>query len=119
MTYSIDFRRKVLSIKEQENLNDEETALRFGIGTATLTRWKTKLEPQPTRNKPATKIDRAALAKDVEIYPDAYQYERAERLGCSQRGIGEALKRLKITYKKKRCRIRKPTTTHGNASKPD
>jgi hypothetical protein len=36
----------------------------------------------------------------VEIYPDAYQYERAERLGCSQRGIGEALKRLKITYKK-------------------
>lgn len=100
MTYSIDFRRKVLSIKEQENLSDEETALRFGIGIASLTRWKARLEPQQTRNKSATKINMDALAKDVEMYPDAYQYERAERLGVSQRGICQALKRLKISYKK-------------------
>ena len=58
-----------------------------------------RLEPCLTRNKPATKIDMAALAKDVEIYPDAYQYECAERFDVSQRGIGDALKRLKISYK--------------------
>ena len=40
------------------------------------------------------------LGQDVGLYPDAYQYERAERLGCSRRGIGNALKRLKISRKK-------------------
>jgi transposase len=34
MTYSTDFRRKVLCIKEQENLTTKEAAKRFGIGTA-------------------------------------------------------------------------------------
>ena len=42
-----------------------------------------------------------ALAHDVEQQPDAFQQERADRFGCIQRGIGEALKRLKITRKKK------------------
>ena len=100
MTYSLDFRRKVLSIKNKENLTFEETAIRFEISKASLTRWSICLAPKKTRNKPATKIDMEALKKDVELYPDAYQYERAARLGASQRGIGHALKRLKISYKK-------------------
>ena len=41
-----------------------------------------------------------ALARDVEAYPDAYQYERAARLGVSIRCVGYALKRLGVTYKK-------------------
>ena len=41
-----------------------------------------------------------ALARDVEAYPDAYQYERAARLGVSVRCVGYALKRLGVTYKK-------------------
>lgn len=100
MTYSIDFRRKVLFIKEKEGLTFEETAKRFDIGVASIVRWSSRLEPCLTRNKPATKINMDALAKDVEMYPDAYQYERAERFNVSQRGIGNALKRLKISRKK-------------------
>jgi transposase len=100
MTYSIDFRKKVLSIKDKEKLTLEETAIRFGVGIASIVRWSSRLEPQLTRNKPATKIDMAALAKDVEMYPNAYQYERAERFKVSQRGIGNALKRLKANNKK-------------------
>jgi len=42
----------------------------------------------------------AELALDVEQEPDAFQHERAERFGCSQRGICAALKRLKISRKK-------------------
>ena len=38
--------------------------------------------------------------KEVELYPDAYQYESAERLGISRRGIGYALKRLGMSRKK-------------------
>ena len=101
MTYSIDFRRKVFSIKQKEGLSFEQTAQRFNIGKTTLVRWTKKLEPDKNRNKPATKIDMEALRNDVKQYPDAYNYERAKRLGVSTNGIWWALKRLNITYKKK------------------
>ena len=100
MTYSIDFRRQALLIKAKENLTFDEIAKRFGIGRASVVRWSKPIEAQRTRNKPATKIDMEALKQDVEEYPDAYQYERAKRLGVSQRGIGYALKRLGISCKK-------------------
>ena len=64
-------------------------------------RWAKNIELKTMRNKPATKIDMEALKKDVEAYPDAYQYERAQRLNVSKTGIGYALKRLGVTYVKK------------------
>ena len=100
MTYSLDFRKKVLNLKTEEKLSYEETANRFKIGKTTLVRWYWKLEPQTTRNKPATKIDMEALKQDLNDYPDGYQYERAERLGCTRGGIYHALKRLGVIYKK-------------------
>jgi transposase len=100
MTYSADLRKKVLLIKEQEKLSFEEVAERFGVGKASVFRWSKRLEAKRTRHKPATKINGEALKKDVAMYPDAYQYERAERFGVSQRGICWALKRLGISYKK-------------------
>lgn len=100
MTYSVDFRRKVLEIKERESLSIEEAAVRFGVGQASIFRWTKRLEPRRTRNRPSVKIDRDQLVRDVEKHPDAYQHERAERLGCSQRGISDALKRLGISRKK-------------------
>ena len=101
MAYSIDFRRKVLEIKDQDGLSLEETALRFGVSKSSVSRWAKRLEPCLTRNKSATKITPDRLIRDVEQHPDAYQHERAERFGCcSQRGICEALKRLKISRKK-------------------
>jgi transposase len=100
MSYSIDFRRKVLEIKAKDDLSFEETAFRFGVSKSSVSRWAKRLEPCRTRNKPATKIDLDQLIRDVEQHPDAYQHERAKRFGCSQRGIGYALKRLKISRKK-------------------
>lgn len=100
MTYSVDFRKKVLQIRAKEDLSIEAVALRFGVGKASVMRWLIELAPKKTRNKPATKIDMESLKKDVEEYPDSYQYERASRLGVSKSGIGFALKRLGVTYKK-------------------
>ena len=60
-------------------------------------RWSKRIEAQHPRHKPATKIDMDALKQDVEAYPDAYQYERAERFGVSRRTIGYAWKRLGIS----------------------
>jgi transposase len=101
MTYSLDFRKKVLAVKERENLSFEDVALRFDIGSKnTVFRWTKQLEPCTTRNKPATKIDMDALVRDVELYPDAYQYERAQRLSVSESCVQAALKRLNISHKK-------------------
>lgn len=107
--YSMDFRKPVFLIKERENLSIAEVAKRFGLGKDTVFRWSKRIEMRCTRNQPATKIPPNELKQDVEKYPDAYQYERAKRLGVSQRGIGYALKRLGISRKKKRSHILKPT----------
>lgn len=100
MTYSLDFRKKVLKIRQQEGLSIEAVAIRFGVGKASVMRWLIELEPKKNRNKSPTKIDMDALKKDIENYPDSYQYERAQRLGASTSGISWALKRLDVTYKK-------------------
>lgn len=100
MTYPQRFREQVLKIREQEQLSYEETAKRLGVGIASIVRWTKRIEPKLKRNKGATKIDMQALAQDVKAHPDAYQYERARRFGVSQRGIGGALQRLKLSRKK-------------------
>ena len=100
MTYSLDFRLKVLSVKEKESLSVVETAERFCVGLASIVRWSKKAEPQKRRYKAPTKINMEALKEDIVLYPDAYQYERAERLHVSRTGIWHALKRLRVTYKK-------------------
>jgi transposase len=100
VTYPLAFRRKVMSIKAKEGLTFAETAKRFGVGIASITRWSQKLEPQTTRYKPPVKLNMEGLKKDIEQYPDAYQYERASRLGVTAQGIWHAMRRLNITVKK-------------------
>ena len=100
MSYSLDFRKQVFKIREQEKLTDQEVCSRFGISTRSLYWWKQNLIPLGKRNKPATKIDMEALKKHVEEFPDAYQYERAAFFGVSPNCILYALRRLNISYKK-------------------
>ena len=70
------------------------------MSKTTLMKWKHGIVPKTRRNKPTISVDMEALKRDIEEYPDAYQYERAERLGCGRGGIYHALKRLGVTYKK-------------------
>ena len=100
MTYSLDFRQKILLIKKEEKLSLDEAAKRFKVGRASIFRWTKQLQPKLTRNKPATKIKMKGLETDVEKFPDAYLSERAKRLGVSISCVWYALKRLSITYKK-------------------
>jgi transposase len=100
MAYSSDFRHKVLSVRYKERLTIAQVAALFCVGVASVIRWVKNPIPQKTRNKPATKIDMDALARDVRDDPDAYQYERAHRFGVSVQGINYALRRLGVSYKK-------------------
>ena len=63
---------KVLSVRKAEGLTIAQVSTRFCVGIATVTRWLKRIEPQLTRIKPATKIDRIVLARDVREHPDAY-----------------------------------------------
>ena len=99
MAYSLDFRRKVLSVREKKGLTIAEVAARFDVGVASVTRWVKNIhrKPQGFRQR---KIDLDVLRQDIRDYPDAYQYERAKRLGVAQNAIFLALKKLGVTYKK-------------------
>lgn len=118
MTYSLDFRRHVLCIKQKEGLTFEQTAQRFCVGSASIKRWSKTLHPKPYIRK-SRKIDLTELRLDVEQYPDSYQYERAVRFNVSVSSINAALKQIGMTYKKS------PTTSQGERrsaailSKPD
>lgn len=99
MTYSLDMRKKILKIRVEEGLSMAKVAKRFGVGVASVMRWSNNIDCIKKRNR-STKIDKEALKRDVEQYPDAYQYERAARLGVSKYCVWYSLKRLNITYKK-------------------
>ena len=98
--YSLDFRKQVFKIQKQEKLTFEQTSERFGIALRTLFNWHKNLEPKPTKERPAIKIDMERLKKHVEEYPDAYQYERAKAFKVSPWAILKALRRLGKTVKK-------------------
>ena len=100
MTYPLKFREKVFATKEKFQLTYQQTSDRFDIPIRTLFRWQQKMEPCSHRNKPATKIDMEALAKEVKESPDDYQWERALRFHVTQPAITKALQRLNVSYKK-------------------
>ena len=99
MTYSIDYRKQVLS-SITDDMIIREAALFYGLSTSTIHSWQKSLAPKTTRNKAPTKIPDDALIEDVKRYPDDYSYERARRLNCSKTSIFNALKRLGISQKK-------------------
>ena len=86
MSYSLKFRLHVLGVCEREDLTLLATALRFAVGISTLTRWVKDPHPRPSRPRRG-KIDMEVLARDIEDYPDAYQFERAKRFGVCQKAI--------------------------------
>ena len=99
MTYSLDFRRQVLLVKEKEKLTFDQVAERFCVGSASVKRWAKAIHPKPYPCR-KRKIDLEKLAKDVEDHPDDYQYERAARFGVAQSSVHAALKQMDVTYKK-------------------
>jgi transposase len=111
MTYPVNFRKKILKIKDKEQLSYAAVAKKFGISKTTIFSWSKGIEPQKHRNRRASKIDMDALKRDIEQYPDSYCYERAQRLGVSRTGVRDAQYRLGVTYKKN------PKSSQGESRK--
>jgi transposase len=104
MSYDKKFRESVLKHVESGH-TQEATRQLFGLGANTISQWKKlKEETGGLANRPVIrsfkKIDPDKLLADVEEHPDDFNRERAERFGCTEDAIRQALKRLKITRKK-------------------
>ena len=50
MTYSIDMRRKVLKVRQEEGLSMAKVAKRFGVSLVSVMRWSKTLETITKRN---------------------------------------------------------------------
>ena len=96
MSYPIKFRRHILHVKARDCLSFADVSLRFSVGIASVKCGSKQLEPKPYKPR---KVDLDALHDDVRTYPDAYQYERAERLGVTRKAIWQGLRKIGVTYK--------------------
>jgi len=119
MSYDPIFRER--AVKYREGRSVSEACEAFGISNTAINSWQKQyeetgsLEKKPLDRKPR-KIDDEQLRKDVHSRPDDFNWERAERFSCSSEGIRKALKRLKITRKKKRLPTRRSPRESGKNS---
>ena len=64
MTYSIDYRKQVLS-SIKDGMTMREAAAFYRLSTSTIHSWQQDLVPKTTRNKAPTRIPNEALIKDI------------------------------------------------------
>ena len=67
MTFSLDFRQKVLSVRERDHLTFQQVADRFSVGIASVARWSKNPAIKAYVRIKTRKIDLDLLALDVEI----------------------------------------------------
>jgi transposase len=76
------------------------------VEVRTIFKWKKKLREtgnleRAPLNRKYRKLDPEKLVKYVEEHPDAYQREMASEFKVSTSCIGKALRKLKLTVKKR------------------
>ena len=100
MSYSKDFKDKVIEIMTREQFTVRTAAQHFNLSTQTIQRWKKTTEAKSSPGRPP-KISTEEILADIKEYPDDYQYERAKRLGVSTHAVFNALHKAMITRKKR------------------
>lgn len=109
--YEQDLRDRVLAAYDRGK-RTKEIAGTFGVSLAWARRVKqVRREEQRTTRLPmggarVVKVDLEQLRKLVEQQPDATIPELHHRLGkdrCSESAVGMALRRLGLSFKKRRC----------------
>ena len=113
MSYPTKYRERTIECR-QEGHTLEETKEVFEVSISTIRKWEKQLREEGHLEKKAVQrsfrtIDPEKLRTYVAEHPDAYQSEMAKEFQCSESGIRDALKRLKITRKKRQPAIRNRT----------
>jgi transposase len=113
MAYCVEFRKQVLDYY-QSGYTQKETAEHFGIGETTVSQWYLiwlttgSVEPKEL-NRSHKKIDPDLLRAYIQEHSDAYLSEIAQVFNCSDTAVSNALRRHKITRKKRPAGIRNKT----------
>lgn len=105
MSYPMKYRKRVIEYLQEGHTQKEAKEI-FQVSISTIREWTRRakegesLEPKKYPGV-VKKIDPEKLKLYVQEHPDAYESEIAEEFNCSTAAISKALKRLKITRKKK------------------
>jgi len=104
MSYEKKIREQAL--KYRATHTQTETSEIFGVSVSAIKAWKKLQKEQGNLDKKelkrkGRKIKWEELKADVETYPEDFNYERAVRFGCTEEGIRKAMKRHKLTRKKR------------------
>jgi len=105
MSYPVIFRERVIEYRK-EGHTLEETSKVFKVAISTISGWEHKLEKEGNLenkelNRTFKKINPEKLKEYVKNHPDAYLKEIAQEFKCGQTSVRKALKKLKITRKKR------------------
>ena len=105
MAYELKYRHRTVEYRK-EGHTLEETSRVFKVSTPTIKKWvKMYDESGDLRDKPPKrkfkKINPVSLEEYMEQHPDAYLSEIANVFVCSEEAVRKALKKLKITRKKR------------------
>lgn len=107
MAYSIDFRERAIEYYIKEGHTAKELYDAFRIYPCNVLRWQALLERTNSlkpeyRKTRRRKIDIIELERAVERKPDITLPELAKMFNCTKQSIDTALKKAKITRKKRR-----------------
>ncbi len=113
MSYPTKYREPTIEYRKAGHTL-EETRQIFKVSISTIRKWEKQwkeegnLEKKPL-HRSYKKVNPEKLKTYVAEHPDAYQKEIAGEFGCSPTAIYLAMKRLKITRKKRRRDIENRT----------
>ena len=99
MSYSIDYRRRVVEFVEQGGRKSEAVRI-FKVSRATIYNWLGRADLNPKARGPCDrKLKKEELAIHVEKHPDALLRERAVHFGVATSTVCMAMKKLNIRKK--------------------
>ncbi len=105
MAYSLDMRQRALDLLE-EGKSKTEISRMLGASRTSILRWEKRalrgeLAAIYPKKRGGFRVDDEKLKAYVAKNPDAYQAEIAEAIGAKENTVCRALKRLKISRKKR------------------
>lgn len=113
MSYRIDLRQRVIDFVQSGESRRKASQV-FKVHYQTVKEWVKRFVetgeslPRQAPPPPSRKINLEALRLEVQLAPDSFQSERAQRLGVTQPTISRALSKLGITRKKKTTSYKEP-----------
>ena len=100
MSYPISFRRKVLT-RIEEGMSKRDATRLFKLSPNTIYLWLNSSDLRPQHGAQRhRKLDKEALRRHVQEYPDLYLRERAAHFGVSVPAIWKMMR--KLGYRKKK-----------------